>query len=255
MLGEHQITVARLEREALAQILERDLGREALESLALRSARPARRTRPPVSRPPPAGRPRWAGCTCAWSQADGARQLRDHDQVMPASDHPRQARMPQRVRGQHKSGVAAKLAHHRIGRPRRQATAPGRDEQGPLVRGGERRALRKPLVQDLAGERVQRHLAILVALARANHQHTLARRHPHVIDIERDQLRQPRGREQRRQHDRPIPRRRALGRAQQPALVLPLNARGAACGNSSRRTFDARAPGSGTASQARPSPS
>jgi hypothetical protein len=61
MLGEHEITIASLQREALTQIFKRDLHREALKPLALGRLGQPISTRPRASRPPPAGRPRWAG--------------------------------------------------------------------------------------------------------------------------------------------------------------------------------------------------
>jgi hypothetical protein len=47
VLGEHEITVASLQREGLTQIFKRDLHREALKPLALGPARPAHQNSTP----------------------------------------------------------------------------------------------------------------------------------------------------------------------------------------------------------------
>jgi hypothetical protein len=124
------------------------------------------------------------------------------------------------VRRQPEPGGAGDLAHHQVDRARGQPAPRAADEQRPLALCRDVAASVQPRIERRAGGRVQRDLALRIALARAHDHQPLARRDPHVIDIERDDLRQPQRGVQQHHQDRPVTRPRGLRGAQQRALVV-----------------------------------
>ena len=98
----------------------------------------------------------------------------------------------------------------------RRPWGPVNSARSPSARG----SLPEPVGECLPAGRVQRHLAVKVALPGLDDEQALAGGDRHVVDVERDELVQPeRGVEQQR-HDRAVPRPGVLGGAYQLALLV-----------------------------------
>jgi hypothetical protein len=85
---------------------------------------------------------------------------------------------------------------------------------------GLRSTFFQPLLEDLAHERVERHLPVRVALPTADDHEPLACGHADVVDIERDELRQTQPGVEQQDHDCAVPCRRTLRHPQQATLLL-----------------------------------
>ena len=176
-LVEDQYTVAIRQRETGAQVLDGDAVREALKPPALRLVR--------IPHPQPPSRSvvdlqvldralaisrRRQRVAARGLELLMARELGDHHEIVAAAHQPGQARVPQRVRRQLKARAGRDHPHVAVGRAGRQPPAGAADPQRPLALAREYSSLFEPLVEDLAYKRVQRHLALHLALAEHDQQ-------------------------------------------------------------------------------------
>jgi hypothetical protein len=96
------------------------------------------------------------------------RELGDEHDVVAAAHEVRHARVAQHVRRQLQAGAARGVADHEIDRARGQPASLRSDEQRRVTDVDALGALLQPRLERVADGLVQRHLAIEVALTRAN---------------------------------------------------------------------------------------
>ncbi|MEA2131063.1 MAG: hypothetical protein QOJ85_3954, partial [Solirubrobacteraceae bacterium] len=151
-----------------------------------------------------------------------AGELGDGHKVGATAHQSRQAGVTQHVRREPEARHARDLAHDGVGGAQRKARARTGEEHGRLRGCGDRRALGKTLVEDLAHQRVQWHLAQQVALSGPHDDAALARGDLDVVEIQRHRLRQSQCGEEHQHDERAVTGACALAGAQQLTLIVLL---------------------------------
>lgn len=176
-------------------------------------------------------------------EAGVAGEFGDEHDVVAGADELGQAGVSEGVCGRFEVGVLGEPADGEVDRPAGEPLAFEREQQGGAVAAGQAGASVEPGVEGVAGVRVERDLAVAVALAAADGDEALAGADGDITEVEGGELADPQAGEQQQRDDCPVPYAAggaglggAFGGPQESAGLLDGQGAGAACGRSSRRT-------------------